>query len=211
MKKRSGSGWGTGHNLEQMQRVLLVKLGRGSEALDSAWARFLAFPAEFTYEELIRYAPKAERRASHEKAMEASAHGDLASLIPLRLSTKELPRLVERLERATDVELERLSHFVLEPAAKRLVKSHPGLAAKAFRALCKRIVDAGKSKVGPAELHTHAGRQHAVAGRYACNAQQEDRATGRIQPDPAEPLLSQGFVQRQALQRVELAHQADHL
>ena len=59
---------------------------------------------------------------------------------------KEIERLVERLNRASDHELEGLSHYVTEPAAQRLAKTHPGVAAKVFRALCVRIIDAGKSK-----------------------------------------------------------------
>jgi len=42
--------------------------------------------------------------------------------------------------------LARLSHYVTEPAAQRLRKTHPGVAARIFRALCVRIIDAGKSK-----------------------------------------------------------------
>ena len=41
--------------------------------------------------------------------------------------------------------MESLSHYTTEPAAERLAKSYPGIAAKVFRALCMRIVNAGKS------------------------------------------------------------------
>jgi uncharacterized Zn finger protein len=78
--------------------------------------------------------------------MAAAEAGDLDSLIQLWLSSKEIDRLVERLDRASDAELEALSHYVTEPAAKRLARTHPGLAAKVFRALAMRIVGAGKSK-----------------------------------------------------------------
>ncbi len=116
-----------------------------AEALDSAWAGFQAQPGKFTYEELVRYVPKAEREAWHEKAMDAAEQGDLDSVIELWLAAKETGRLVERLERASDSQLESLSHYVTEPVAERLAKTHPGVAAKVFRALCMRIVDAGKS------------------------------------------------------------------
>jgi hypothetical protein len=135
-----------------MRRCLLVKLRRGGEALDSAWAESKAHPSTFTYKELIRYVPKAERGAWHEKAMVASEQGDLASLIDLWLGTKEIDRLVARLDCATDLQLEKLSHSVTEPAAERLAKTHPGAAAKVFRALCMRIIDAGKSKYYDAAL-----------------------------------------------------------
>jgi uncharacterized Zn finger protein len=41
---------------------------------------------------------------------------------------------------------------VTEPAAERLAKTHPGVAAKIFRALCVRIIDAGKTKYYDAAL-----------------------------------------------------------
>jgi uncharacterized Zn finger protein len=56
------------------------------------------------------------------------------------------------LDRTSDTELESLSHYTTEPAAERLAKTHPGVAAKVFRALCIRIVDEGKSKYYGAAL-----------------------------------------------------------
>ncbi|MBK5291337.1 MAG: hypothetical protein JJE04_06660 [Acidobacteriia bacterium] len=88
IEKRNTFGGGASYNLSEMRRALLVKLGRDSEALDSAWAEFQADPNEFTYEELIRFVPKAERGAWHEKAMVASEQGDLASLIDLWLGLR---------------------------------------------------------------------------------------------------------------------------
>jgi hypothetical protein len=137
---------GASYKLVEMRRALLAKLGRGSEALDSAWAEFLAHPSKFTYDELFRYVPKSERGSWHEKAMAASEQGDLASLIELWLGVKEIDRLVKRLNRADDSELEGLSHYVTEPAAKRLARTHSAVAAKVYRALCVRILYAAKSK-----------------------------------------------------------------
>ena len=152
MEKPDAFQLGASHKLAEMRRALLAKLGRGNEALASAWAEFQAHPGEFTYAELIRYVPKAEREAWHEKAMVASEQGDLASLIDLWLGAKEMDRLVARLNLASDTQLEGLSHYVTEPTAKRLAKTHPGVAAKVFRALCMRIIDAGKSKYYDAAL-----------------------------------------------------------
>lgn len=42
--------------------------------------------------------------------------------------------------------LEGLSHYTTEPAAKRLAKLDPAVAAKLFRALGMRILNARKSK-----------------------------------------------------------------
>jgi hypothetical protein len=146
MGKPDGFQRGASYKLDEMRRALLVKLGRGGEALDSAWAEFQANPGKFTYEELFRYVPKAKRATWHEKAMEAAEQGELGSLIELWLNAKEIDRLVARLDRASNAELEGLSHYVTEPAAERLAKTHPAVAAKVFRALCMRIVDAAKSK-----------------------------------------------------------------
>jgi uncharacterized Zn finger protein len=84
--------------------------------------------------------------------MEAAEQGDLDSVIELWLGAKEIDRLAERLERTSDAKLESLSHYVTEPAAERLARTHPGVAAKVFRALCMRIVDEGKSKYYDAAL-----------------------------------------------------------
>ena len=146
MEKPNAFGRGVSYKLGEIRRVLLVKLDRGGEALDSAWAKFQTQPGKFTYEELVRYVPKAERGAWHQKAMDAAEQGDLDSLIELWLGAKEIGRLAERLERTSDAKLASLSHYVTEPAAERLAKTHPGVAAKVFRALCMRIIDAGKSK-----------------------------------------------------------------
>ncbi len=132
--------------LGEMRRALLVKLRRGGEALESAWAEFQKDPNEFTYEELMRYVPKTERGAWHDRAMAASEQGDLDSIVDLWVRVKEIDRLAARLGGATDSELEGLSHYVTEPAAQRLAKTRPGVAARVYRALCVRILDTGKSK-----------------------------------------------------------------
>jgi hypothetical protein len=142
----TGNNYGANYGLGEMRRALLVKFGRRDEALASAWAEFRERPGKSTYELLVRYVPRAEREAWHEKAMELSEQGDLTSFIVLCLAAKEVGRLAARLDRTRDSELERLSHYVTEPAAERLTKNHPGVAAKVFRALCMRIVDAGKSE-----------------------------------------------------------------
>lgn len=150
---KSGSSLSVeGYRLPKLRRELLAKLGRASEALDSAWTAFLADPGKSTYDELLSYVPKAERASWHEKAMEASEQASLSSLIELWLSVKEIERLADRLNRASDHELEGLSHYATEPAAKRLVRTHPAIAAKVFRALCVRILNAGKSKYYDAAL-----------------------------------------------------------
>jgi len=106
----------------------------------------------FAYEELMRYVAKPDLSSWHERTMTAAERGDLASLIELWLKVKETGRLAERLARANDRELEGLSHFVTEPAAKALANAHPAAAAKVFRALCMRTLKAAKSKYYEAAL-----------------------------------------------------------
>ncbi len=144
------------HDLAKMRRELLVKIGRSGDALEEAWAEFCEHPDTSTYEELMRFAPKTERRAWHAKAMDAAARADLGSLIELWLKTREIERLVERLRTATDAQIEGLSHYQTEPAAKRLAKPHPDVAAKVYRALGMRILLAKKSKYYNAALSNFA-------------------------------------------------------
>ena len=142
----------SGHSLAGMRRVLLKQLGCGQEALESAWADFEKRPGTFAYEELMRYVPNPDHSAWHEKAMTAAEHGDLASRIDLWLKMGETARLAKRLEGTSDLELERLSHYVTEPAAKALAEAHPAVAARVFRALCMRTLKAAKSKYYSAAL-----------------------------------------------------------
>jgi hypothetical protein len=96
-------------NLVGRRRALLRKLGRGHEALESAWAEFEKRPGAFAYDELMRYVLKRERTGWHEKALKAAERGDVASLIDLSVKVKEAGRLADRLEGASDRELERFS------------------------------------------------------------------------------------------------------
>ena len=152
VEKKHPHGSMAGHDLAKMRRELLTRLGRSRDALEEAWAEFREDPNEFSYEELMRFAPKTERAAWHAKAIDSAERADLGSLIELLLKTKEIERLVERLRTATDAEIEALSHYRTEPAAKRLAKSHPDVAAKVYRALGIRILVAKRSKYYAAAL-----------------------------------------------------------
>jgi len=78
----------------------------------------------------------------------------------LWLKTKEIERLAAHLRSTDGTLLEGLSHYVSEPAAKRLTRSHPAVAAKLYRALAIRILNAAKSKYyGAALSHVRAARQ----------------------------------------------------
>lgn len=95
---------------------------------------------------LMRYVPAREEMTWRQKVMEASEKGDLSSQIELWLENEEGDRLVSRQRRASDRELEDLSHYHTEPLAGKLEHSHPDISARVYRALCMRIVNAGKSK-----------------------------------------------------------------
>lgn len=140
------------YELRELKRTLLVKIGRPKDALQSAWSEFEVHPSTFAYEELMRYVPNKEKTSWHQKAMAASEKGDLCSLIELWLMHKEFDRLVSYLHRITDDALEDLSHYRTEPLARKLERSHPDVSARVYRALCMRIVNAGKSKYYDAAL-----------------------------------------------------------
>jgi uncharacterized Zn finger protein len=110
--------------------------------------------------------PTKEKKVWYEKAMDVSEKGDLSSQIKLWLEKKEIDRLVSRLRRATDEELEDLSHYKTEPLARKLERSHPDIVARVYRALCMRIVNAGKSKYYEAALDNieHAKKCYSKAG-----------------------------------------------
>jgi uncharacterized Zn finger protein len=70
----------------------------------------------------------------------------------LLLKTKVLGQLAERVRQTKDDDLEDLSHYTTEPAAKKFEKPHPDLAARLWRAQGLRILNAGKSKYYNATL-----------------------------------------------------------
>ena len=157
------------HDLREMKRSLLARIGRPADALQSAWSEFEAHPSTFAYKELMRYVPAKEKMAWHQKAMEVSERGDLSAQIELWLERKESDRLISRLHKVTDEELEDLSHYRTEPLARKLERSHPEISARVYRALCMRIVNAGKSKYYDAALDNieHAKKCYAKAGLNA--------------------------------------------
>lgn len=149
----SGGGFSSAeHELRYLQRKLLSKLGRAEDALASAWADFEEHPGKYAYKELLRFVPTREKKAWHEKAMDAAESAGLWSQIELWLELREMERLEARIRKATDEELEDLGHYCAESLAGRLKRPHPDLAARVYRALGMRIVNAGKSKYYDAAL-----------------------------------------------------------
>lgn len=145
---RSGSSW----RLPQLHREILRKLGRSRDALASAWEEYERAPSVFSYEDLMKCAPRSERGAWHTRAITALDGADLPSRIQLLLQTREWSRLAGVIDSASRSELVALSHYTTEPVAKKLVKSHPLLAAKLHIAQALRILEAKKSKYYDAAL-----------------------------------------------------------
>lgn len=134
------------YDLRQLKPEILRHLGRKDHALALAWAAFQENPNEFALEQLMRYVPKGAKADWHERVMAAADKANLGNFISLCVKAKEWDRLARRIHSAKPVELEPLSHYCTEPAAKGLAKRDAFAAAKLHRALGLRIVNAGKSK-----------------------------------------------------------------
>lgn len=62
----TGSPW---HSLAHLRRKLLVELGRGEEALFSAWEEYEARPSWFAYRELMAYVRLGKEKKWYDKAL----------------------------------------------------------------------------------------------------------------------------------------------
>jgi uncharacterized Zn finger protein len=101
---------------------------------------------------LTDYVPRGEKAIWHERAVAAAAGAGLDGCISLCVKGKEWERLAQRVHSAKPAELEALSHYCTEPAAKALAKKDLLAAAKLYRALGLRILGSGKSKYYDAAL-----------------------------------------------------------
>ncbi len=134
------------YELDRLKPEILHHLGRKDDALALAWADFEKNPNEFAYEQLMRFVPKKEKAVWQERAMVAADKADLGDFISLCVKVKAWDRLAPRIHLANPGELEAQSHYCTEPAAEGLTKRDTLAAAKLYRALGLRIVNAGKSK-----------------------------------------------------------------
>ncbi len=144
--RKNPHGSAAGYDLTRLRRELLTKLGRGDEAIESAWGEYRKSPYRFSFDDLMKVVPKAGRAVWREKALDAAKGADLHSVMELLVETGETERLAELVRGTTDVAFENISHYATEPAAMKLEQPHPELAARLWRAQAMRIVDAGKSK-----------------------------------------------------------------
>lgn len=133
-------------SLDHMKPEILSHLGRKEDALAQSWADFEKSPSEFSYEEFMRYVPKGEKTRWHERAMDVATAGDLGPFMGLCVKTKEWTRLASRVHAAKHEELESVSHYYSEGGAEGLIKRDAAAAAKLYRAMGFRILNAKKSK-----------------------------------------------------------------
>lgn len=138
--------------LPDLKREILRRLGRGEDAVASAWEDYCRAPSIYSYADLMEFAPRGEQGQWHQRALAALADADLSSRINLLVKTTEWGLLASVIESTPREELIALSHYTIEPAARGLTKAHPLLAAKLEVAMALRILEAKKSKYYEAAL-----------------------------------------------------------
>lgn len=136
----------SGYSLTRIKEELLSKMGRKDEAFDMAWLAFEASPSVYAYDNLMKYVVPKDRKKWHEKALLIAYKSNLSDFIVLCVKTKEWDLLAERILIVKHEELESISHYTIEPAAKGLYKKSGLAAAKVYRALGIRILNSKKSK-----------------------------------------------------------------
>ena len=142
----------SGRDLSTLKRELLNDLGQKGDALESAWSEFKAYPSEFSYDELMKYVSKKDRKHWHNRAIEEVKKASLPGTIELCTKTQEWEILAECIDACKHEDLESISHYSTEKAAQGLERKYPTEAAKIYRAMGKRIVKAKKSKYYGAAL-----------------------------------------------------------
>lgn len=150
------------HSPTELKPRLLVDLGHGEQALETAWADYLKHPDRYSYDHLMIFAPQVERSTWHDRAITVALDGDryLPAVIELLLHTDETGRLGQLAAHTSDSSWEGIGHHVAERAGTALEPGHPGEAARIWRAQGMRILKAGMSKYYGAALRylAHAKR-----------------------------------------------------
>jgi len=82
-------------HLPELKREILKKLGRSGDALASAWEDYQQAPSVYSYDDLMKFVPKADRAEWHARALSALDDANLSSRIDLFVETKEWVRLAE--------------------------------------------------------------------------------------------------------------------
>jgi hypothetical protein len=148
LKLEKKGNWGnqSSFGLTGLKQDLLNKLGRREDALELAWSEFKKHPSKFSYEKLMKFVDKKGATRWHQKALGKAKDASLSGFIDICVKTKEWDKLSEHISSIDTEQLEDLSHFTTEKAAKGLLKKHGLAAAKIYSALGMRIVKKGKNK-----------------------------------------------------------------
>jgi hypothetical protein len=141
LEAQSSYGSFAGHSLAELKPRLLADLGRGEQALETAWADYRKHPSRYAYDHLMAFVPEPDRSAWHDKAITAALESTyLPPVVDLLLHTEETEQLAQLSARADDDSLEALSHHMAEPAATILEQDHSDQAARIWRAQGMRIL-----------------------------------------------------------------------
>ena len=133
-------------SLYHIREDLLGKVGRKQDAFESVWAEFQDYPSLFRYTDLMKYVSGKDTPNWHDKALATAKTASLSAFIEICTQTKEWDVLGAHIEAIPRTEIDDLSHFVTEDAAKGLANRHAAAACKIYCALGMRILKGGKSK-----------------------------------------------------------------
>jgi hypothetical protein len=161
LEAQSSYGSFAGHSLAELKPRLLADLGRGEQALETAWTDYHKHPSRYAYDHLMAFVPEPDRSAWHDKAITAAVESTyIPPVVELLLHTDETEQLAQLSAGAGDDSLEALSHHVAEPAATILEQDHPDQAARIWRAQGMRILNLGKSRYYEAALRYFQHAKH---------------------------------------------------
>jgi tetratricopeptide (TPR) repeat protein len=147
LELEENGNWGNQSSLglTRLQQDLLNNLGRREDAFDLAWAEFIKHPSKFSYEKLMKFVDTKDVKLWHQKALEKAKDASLSGFIDICVKTKEWDKLADHISSIDTEQLEELSHYTTEKAAKGLTKIHGLAAAKIYSASGMRILKKGKS------------------------------------------------------------------
>ena len=117
--------WGnqSSFGLTGLKQDLLNKLGRREDALGLAWLEYKMHPSKISYENLMKFVDRKEIKYWHQKAIGKAKDTSLSGFIDICKKTKEWDKLAEHISSIDTEQLEGLSHYTTERAAKGLKKN----------------------------------------------------------------------------------------
>lgn len=152
LAKEEGRNLALPFDFGQVERAVLLKMGRRDEVVSILWQKYESCPSHSRFQELLDAVPSETRSQWRERALEKATASDFTTAAAILAEENAWPAVAELVRIASDRTLEGTSHYLMEPVAKGLEEGHPDLAARLWRAQALRIVDAGKSKYYEAAL-----------------------------------------------------------